>query len=113
MMIQDIFIDRLKKAMAASDVNARELAKRSGLTEASISRYLSGKMEPRVPAIAAMAKALHVDPTWLLGYDTTDSPDFSIETGKIAMLIEMMTSDEKKEVERFAKFIIENRGDSK
>ena len=69
MMIQDIFIERLKKTMAANQVNARELSKRCGLSEGAISRYLSGKMEPRIPAIGKMADALHVDPVWLMGYD--------------------------------------------
>ena len=69
MMIQDIFIERLKKTMAANRINARELSKRCGLSEGAISRYLSGKMEPRVPAIGKMAEALHVDPVWLMGYD--------------------------------------------
>lgn len=73
MMIQDKFIDRLKKAMRSRDVNARELARRSGLSEGAISRYLSGKMEPRVPAIGKMADALHVDPVWLLGYDMDEA----------------------------------------
>lgn len=69
MMIQEKFIERLKKAMAANEINARELSKRCGLSEGGISRYLSGKMEPRVPAIAKMAEALKVNPVWLMGYD--------------------------------------------
>lgn len=110
MMIQDIFIERLKKTMAANGINARELSKRCGLSEGAISRYLSGKMEPRVPAIGKMAEALHVDPVWLMGYEEPVAADFSFETGKLAMLIECMTPDEKSQVENFVKFIINNRG---
>jgi transcriptional regulator with XRE-family HTH domain len=73
MMIQEKFIERLKKAMAANEINARELSKRCGLSEGGISRYLSGKMEPRVPAIAKMAEALRVDPVWLMGYDELET----------------------------------------
>lgn len=109
MMMQNIFIKRLNKAMASSGLNARELSKRCGLSEGAISRYLSGKMEPRVPAVGKMADALRVDPAWLMGYDDI-TPDFSLDTGKIAMLIETMTPDERSQVENFVKFIINNRG---
>lgn len=110
MIMQERFIERLKKAMTSSSLNARELSKRCGLSEGAISRYLSGKMEPRVPAVAKMAEALHVDPVWLLGIDDNSEPDFSIDTAKIAILIESMSSDEKSQVENFVKFIISNRG---
>ena len=56
-----------------------------------------------------MAEALHVDPVWLMGYEDI-TPDFSVETSKLAMLIDCMTPDEKKQVENFVKFIINNRG---
>lgn len=109
MMIREMFIQRLKKAMDASEINARELAKRSGLSEGAISRYLSGKMEPRVPAIGKMAEALHVDPIWLLGYD--DTPDMIVEVDGTKLLIEQLTPTERLEVERYIKFLISQRGD--
>ena len=110
MDIRKRFIDRLKYAMNDNNINARELSKKCGLSESSISRYLSGDMEPRVPAIGKMAQALHVDPVWLMGYDEGPEPEFSIETMKIAMLIEYMKPDEKAQVDRFVKFIIDSRG---
>lgn len=102
------YIDRIKTAMKNNGLNARELSKRCGLSEASISRYLSGTMTPRVPAIAKMAAALHVDPVWLMGYDDT-SPDFSVETAQMAMLIECMTPEEREQTKNFIKFLISNR----
>lgn len=109
MDIRQRYIDHMKEAMEANCINARELAKRSGLSEASISRYLSGQMVPRVNAVSKMAAALHVDPVWLMGYEDI-APDFSVETSKLAMLIDCMTPDEKRQVENFVKFIINNRG---
>ena len=111
MELQDRYIDRIKKAMNDNEINARELSRRCGLSEASISRYLSGNMTPRLPAIKKMAEALHVDPMWLMGYDNI-SPDFSIETGKIAMLIECMTPAERSQVDKYVKFIISQRGNA-
>lgn len=110
MDIKQRYIDHMKEAMKTNGLNARELAKRSGISEASISRYLSGQMVPRVGAVSKMANAMHVDPVWLMGYDEPSAPDFSVETGKIAMLIECMTPNERSQVENFIKFIINNRG---
>ena len=109
MEIRNRYIDRMKEAMKDNDINARELSKRCGLSEASISRYLSGNMTPRMNAISKMAEALRVDPVWLMGYDDI-TPDFSVETGKIAMLIECMSAEEKNEVSNFVKYIISKRG---
>lgn len=64
--------DRIKKAMSENGINARELSKRSGVSESSISRYLLGQMEPRANAAAKIAKALHVDPVWLMGLEDND-----------------------------------------
>ena len=116
MMIQDIFIDRLKKTMAANQVNARELSKRCGLSEGAISRYLSGKMEPRIPAIEKMAEALHVDPVWLMGLDGTSMDyrmDLSKKTTSMALLIENMTPSEQDQVDTYIKFLINLRGGNK
>ena len=109
MEIRNKYIDRLKEAMKTNEINARELSKRCGLSEASISRYLSGNMTPRISAIKKMADALHADPVWLMGYDEIKL-DFSVETSKMAMLIECMTPNERSQVENFIKFIISTRG---
>lgn len=110
MELRNRYIERMREAMSANDLNNRELAKRCGLSEASISRYLSGNMTPRVRAISKMAQALHVDPVWLMGYDTPEEPDFTGTTAKLSMLIECLSNDEKAQVERFIKFIINSRG---
>lgn len=109
MDVKGRYIERMKSAMKDNNLNARELSKRCGLSEASISRYLSGSMTPRVKAISKMAEALRVDPVWLMGYDDI-TPDFSVETGKLAMLIECMTPAEKSQVEKYIKFLISLRG---
>lgn len=78
--------DRLKKAMKENGINARELSKRSGVSESSISRYLLGQMEPRANAAARIANALHVDPVWLLGLaddDTNESAVLTIELDRL------------------------------
>lgn len=64
--------DRLKKALADRNMMPVELARKSGLNKGAISKYLKGTILPKQNAIGAMAKALNVSPTWLLGYEVTE-----------------------------------------
>lgn len=69
--------ERLREAMAASGKKQIELAKETGLSHSTISRYLSGIVEPRQGAAIKLAKALGVSEMWLWGYDVpaTRSPE--------------------------------------
>ena len=60
--------ERLREAMANAGVNQTDLAESTGLSNSSISRYLSGQMEPKPKAIALLARALNVTEMWLWGY---------------------------------------------
>lgn len=76
---------RLAKAMEIRGMNATELAKRSGLSAASISRYLNGLMFPKQSATYALAQALDVSPAWLLGFDVTiDGKHLSIDLDRLS-----------------------------
>ena len=61
--------ERIQEAMAATGIKQIELAEATGLSHSTISRYLSGKMEPKQKAIGLLAKALDVTEMWLWGYD--------------------------------------------
>lgn len=65
--------ERLKEAMRAAEKKQIELATETGLSHSTISRYLSGKVEPRQEAIIKLAKALGVSEWWLWGYDVPQS----------------------------------------
>lgn len=84
MDMDNIRINRLKEAMFKRGLTARELANKSNISEASISRYLSGKLVPKQGTIQALAKALEVDPVWLLGYDPV-TPDNDAVTDQKAI----------------------------
>lgn len=106
--------DRLEKAMKASGCNARELSRRSGLSEASISRYLSGQMEPRANAVSKMATALHVDAVWLMCLD--DAPELQLPDSiknspdlKKPLVIEcyhQLNEDGQLELEHYFKYLL-------
>lgn len=69
--------ERLREAMAAANKKQIDLAAETGLSHSTISRYLSGKVEPRQGAAIKLAKALGVSEMWLWGYDvqTNRSPE--------------------------------------
>ncbi len=50
----------LRKRMTAAGLSAVALARKSGVAEASISRYLSGETFPNGSNLVALAKALRV-----------------------------------------------------
>lgn len=81
-----IIKDRLNEAMLKRGINATELSKLTGLNKSSVSRYLSGENIPRSLAIGKMAKALRVNPAWVLGYDVPMDdgvPPVRIEVDKL------------------------------
>lgn len=61
--------ERIREAMDATGIMQAELATSTGLNRSTISRYLSGQMEPKPKAIALLARELNVTEMWLWGYD--------------------------------------------
>lgn len=64
-----IIKDRLNEALIARNMTRNELADKCGINKGTISRYLRGETIPRSLAIGRIAKALNVNPAWVLGYD--------------------------------------------
>ena len=58
---------RVKALMKEQRMTQRELARRSGLTEASVCKYLSGSRTPQAEAVVLLAKALGTTSDYLLG----------------------------------------------
>lgn len=56
----------LSIALDRAGLSRAELARRAEVTEASISRYLAGKTEPRSAELLRMARVLGVTMEWLL-----------------------------------------------
>lgn len=61
--------DRLKEAMHSAGKKQIDLARETGLSHSTISRYLSGAVEPRQDATHKIATVLGVAELWLWGYD--------------------------------------------
>lgn len=60
---------RLKEAMDDLDKKQIDLVNLTGLNRSTISRYVSGAVEPKQSAIHRLAVALNVSEMWLWGYD--------------------------------------------
>jgi repressor LexA len=60
--------DRIREAMQAAGKKQADLVRDTGLNRGTISRYLSGEVEPRQDATYKLAAALGVNEMWLWGY---------------------------------------------
>jgi len=61
--------DRIQEALNALGLHPAWLANATGMSRSTISRYLSGEIEPKQKAISLLARALGVTEMWLWGYD--------------------------------------------
>ena len=65
----DNIADRIGEALRARQMRPSALCKIAKIPQSSLSLYLSGAYEPKQDRVYAMASALNVDVSWLLGYD--------------------------------------------
>lgn len=63
------FGQRLREGLDRQGITQTELARRSGISKSSISRYVKGDWEGKQEAVYALAQALEVNEAWLMGYD--------------------------------------------
>lgn len=61
--------ERMREAMRDSGKKQIDLARETGLSHSTVSRYLSGQVEPRQDAMLKLSAALNVTEMWLWGYD--------------------------------------------
>lgn len=67
-----VLIKRIKRLLEERNISKAELSRLTGISNSSLSEYLSGKYEPKQDKIALIARALRVSPAWLMGYDNED-----------------------------------------
>lgn len=68
-MRYQVTASRIATAMSDAGMSQQELANKSGINKSSISHYINGSHQPGNKAAYAIAKALDVDPLWLMGLD--------------------------------------------
>jgi len=87
------FGGRLASALRSRGMTQKELAESTGLTQAAVSRYISGAREPRAITVASIARALDITPQELLGTDTRDEFDESVRL--VARNASSLSSDQR------------------
>lgn len=99
-MLNNTLGDRIAELLKTNGLTQRELANLIGVTEVSMSRYISNERTPKGTVIANMATALHTTSDYLLGTEQTDA--FDTEYYKIHRLIARnaphMSNDQKREL---------------
>lgn len=63
----DIFVKRLQLLLDENNINQKELAKKVGVTEVTISRYMTGERKPRIDIANKMAEVLGATTDYLMG----------------------------------------------
>lgn len=97
-MKKDTFTLRTNQILKERGISQKQLAKMSNITEASLSRYLTGILVPRIDVIRNIALALGVSVSYLVG----DSDDNNItmapyqETYNVVARNKSNLSDEEK-----------------
>ena len=100
--------NRLREAMNSTGKTQADLARETGISKATLSRYLSGQFEPKQIAVNKLAISLNVAEMWLWGCDVpmerpiehkkehpTDRFDGMSEKKKALMEFAMSIPDEK------------------
>lgn len=87
--------EKVKELMEKRGINQKELSKLSGITESSISRYLSGERAPRIDIIVNLSRALEVDPDYLLDDSRQNDDSYESLAFAIARNGNKLTQEEK------------------
>jgi len=86
---------RLQMAMDNKRINAAELSRLSGVGKVHISNYLNGKYEGKQDKIYLLARALGVDPGWLMTGDMPANLELSVHERSIILAYRKSDSSTK------------------
>lgn len=100
-----LFNYRLKEAMKLRNMTQHELCEKTKIPKSSMSQYVSGRNKPKTEKLDAIAKALSVSPSWLIGLN--DSIDYNISNNQhsIEDLEKLIASLDNEELELLEQFI--------
>jgi len=91
------FIERVQQLMERDNISQKQLSALSHISEPSISRYLSGKTEPRMDIVVNIAKVFGVHPSYLLGEtNSIETEDGFEETFRIVARNKSKLDDSQK-----------------
>lgn len=94
------FRERFNETLKERNITAREVAYKTNITEATISRYLSGQIEPKIHYLHLIANALNVSPLWLMGYDIDKDKQSKLKE-EIDFLVNKLNEKQLEDVIKF------------
>ncbi|AJA17561.1 TPA: helix-turn-helix domain-containing protein [Bacillus thuringiensis] len=106
---KEIFPIRLKEIMLENNQTIYTLSQRINLSAATVSRYCSGKMAPKLTTIEVIAKQFGINPAWLMGYDV----DKLIEKKQPDRKYYQITEKDKKDIAKQLEKMLDGLGDDK
>ena len=90
------FEERLRMIMNEQGLSQKELANKANITEASMSKYLSGERTPRADAIVNLSRALEISTDELLfDVDNNEAVNFIQAKTVLARGMGNMSDEEK------------------
>lgn len=101
---KDIFAERLKEILYENNENPEGLSRRINISPSSLSRYISGKMSPKITTIQVIADIFGINPVWLMGYDVPKYSD-KHETIELVNLYKALTPSHKAESINYMKYL--------
>ena len=87
--------DKVLEEMKKQNIGQKDLAKLSGVTESSVSRYLHSDKRPRLDIIINFAKALNLKTEYLLEDDETAVSSYTNIATAVARYGNDLNSEEK------------------
>jgi len=104
---------RIQKLLELRNMTQRELAKKIGITEVSIGRYIKDTREPKATVLADIALALDSTTDYLTGIsdnpENEDNNEYEIQTIAAHHEGEEWTEEELEELEMFKELVRQRR----
>lgn len=97
--------DKILQLMKEQKINQKQLAEKASITEASLSKYLSGNRTPRIDVLVKIAKALDTSVNFLLDNETAPENPYLHASAALARCKDELTKDEKM---KLIKFLLED-----
>ena len=100
--------DRLREAMRDTGKTQADLVRETGIGKSNISRYITGRFDPKSDAVHKLAIALDVSEMWLWGCDVPK--ERHIETKKQPINFDGL-SEKKKALMQFAMSVPDDKAE--
>lgn len=87
--------EKVLKLMKEQNFSQKQLSQESGITESSLSRYLHSDKRPRMDIVVNVAKALHVETSFLLDENEKSESAYNYIATAVARKGNELTAEEK------------------